>query len=277
MANGMIKSMRISVKGPQGVAIVLALVIGWQLTALIDPWVNPESATLSAPPPGVASPSASRALEERSATIRAAALFGRADEAVTTVPSALGWVLVGIVAAKDDPGAGRAILGETAASTRVYAVGDRLPGERRLHSVYADRVLLERAGVLEELKLPRLTSASDRIPSAAPLVAGPAAEVTGAGGQWADLLRWQAVTRADQPAGLRVYPGPNARLFSRLGLNPGDLLLAINGTPLADPANAEQFLRTLTGTPQATLTLEREGRRENILIDLASLELAGPN
>ena len=34
--------------------------------------------------------------------------------------------------------------------------------------------------------------------------------------------------------GMRVYPGTNAQAFNRLGLRPGDLVTAINGTTLDD-------------------------------------------
>lgn len=265
--------MRIPVNGPQAVSLVLALAIGWQVTAVVGSWLERDTGVLPTRASPAPAANASRTLAERSAAIRAAALFGIDAEGVTPVPSELGWVLVGVIA-ETDPRTGRAILGENAAATRVYAVGDALPGERRLQAVYPDRVLLERGGLLEELRLPRLNAGSLPGAQRAPTVG--AAETAGVGGQWADLLRWQAVTRADQSAGLRVYPGANARLFSQAGLSPGDLILAINGTPLADPANAEQFLRILTGAPQATLTVERAGRTENILINLASLELAGP-
>lgn len=271
----MMQRMRIPMNGPQAVSIVLALAIGWQLTAVVASWLdrdaNPPPSSMNLAP----SVTASSSLGKRSAAIRAAALFGVDSQGATPVQSELGWALVGVIA-ETDPGTGRAILGENTAATRVYAVGDSLPGGRRLHAVYPDRVLLERGGLLEELRLPRLNAQAGSPSVEQYSLPVGTAETAGVGGQWADLLRWQAVTRADQSAGLRVYPGANARLFSQAGLSPGDLILAINGTPLADPANAEQFLRILTGAPQATLTLERGGRTENILINLASLELAGP-
>ena len=95
--------------------------------------------------------------------------------------------------------------------------------------------------------------------------AGPSAE------DITQVIRWQAVMRADKPSGVRVYPGANAQLFSQLGLRPGDLVLAINDSPLADQANGEQFIRSLAGTPQARLTIERAGRTESLLVDLATL------
>ena len=54
-------------------------------------------------------------------------------------------VLTGIIAA-EDPQNGLAILGQTAASAKVYAVGDNVPGGAKLHSVYSDRVVIDRGG-----------------------------------------------------------------------------------------------------------------------------------
>ena len=83
--------------------------------------------------------------------------------------------------------------------------------------------------------------------------------------------------RGGQSPGIRVYPGADARAFTRLGLEAGDLIVAINDAPLSDQANGDSFLRSLSGVPQASLTIERAGRTQNILIDLASLTVAGAN
>src|SRR6202034_4686003 len=68
----------------------------------------------------------------------------------TTMPL----ILAGVIADKD-PAKGQAIIGENAVAAKLYAVGGAIPGGARLHAVYADRVLLERNGALESLKLPR--------------------------------------------------------------------------------------------------------------------------
>ena len=91
-----------------------------------------------------------------------------------------------------------------------------------------------------------------------------------------NVIRWQAVMRTDRPSGIRVYPGANAQLFTQLGLRPGDLVLAINDSPLADQANSEQFIRSLSGTPQARLTIERNGQTESLTLDLTSVAGGAP-
>ena len=62
-------------------------------------------------------------------------------------------VLTGIIAG-NDPQNGLAIIGPTAQAAKVYAVGDTISGGPKLHSVYSDRVVIDRDGQLESLALP---------------------------------------------------------------------------------------------------------------------------
>lgn len=51
------------------------------------------------------------------------------------------------------PGGGYAIIGDTPATAKLYAVGALLPTGSRLESVYPDRVILDDAGILRVLML----------------------------------------------------------------------------------------------------------------------------
>lgn len=259
----------------RALTVVLGLALGLQTAWLLAGLLG------SRPPPSatggvVSAPGSSGDPLE---LIKAARLFGVASgPSEAAAPAAApvttqGLVLAGVLATTD-PRAGRAIIGEAAGSARVYAVGGTLPGGSRLAEVYPDRVILDRGGSFETLPLPRQGSGaaatgfvdSGAVPAALPTAgAGPTADDIGS------VIRWQAVMRADKPSGVRVYPGANAQLFAQLGLRPGDLVLAINDTPLADQANSEQFIRSLAGMPQARLTIERGGRTESLALDLATL------
>src|SRR5215472_8197747 len=87
-----------------------------------------------------------------------------ADAPQTSMPL----VLTGIIAG-NDPQNGLAILGQSAQTAKVQAVGDSVPGGARLHSVYADRVIIDRNGQLESLVLPRQLGGAAPAPSAASL------------------------------------------------------------------------------------------------------------
>ncbi len=45
--------------------------------------------------------------------------------------------------------------------------------------------------------------------------------------------------------GFRAYPGRNRQIFSKLGLRAGDLVTAINGTPLDDPQRSQEVFNTI--------------------------------
>ena len=58
--------------------------------------------------------------------------------------------------------------------------------------------------------------------------------------------------------GVRVYPGWNERVFDEAGLEAGDLVVAVNGEPLNDPARASEVLDSLGRTATARITVERD-------------------
>lgn len=251
----------------------LGLQVAWTITGAFG--AREPAAAALAPPMTV--PSAEM--------IKAARLFGTPDlaptESTAAAPAPIstqGLTLLGVLAA-NDPKAGQAIIGESGAAARVYGVGGTLPGGSRLAEVYADRVILDRGGSFETLPLPRqggtpsATGVSASAPAPAPSAALAPVE-NAAVNEITNVIRWQAVIRSDKPSGVRVYPGADARMFTQLGLRPGDLVLAVNDTPLADQANGEQFLRSLAGTPQARLTIERGGRSETLLVDLTQITTA---
>ncbi|MGH8284320.1 MAG: type II secretion system protein GspC [Steroidobacteraceae bacterium] len=191
-------------------------------------------------------------------------------------------VLTGIIAA-DDPQNGLAIVGESAVAARVRAVGDSLPGGARLHAVYSDRVLLDRGGRLEALVLPRQsTGGAGATPSARPPPVAavrsenPAVErmrqlITEEPGVISDIMRQQPVFAQGKQRGYRVYPGRNRQAFMRLGLRPGDLVTAINGTPLDDPARGAEIFRTIGSSSEARVTVMRNGRAQELTLNMAQI------
>jgi general secretion pathway protein C len=216
------------------------------------------------------------------AAITGAHLFGSApmvaiagdprDAPKSTIPL----VLSGIISA-EDPQNGLAILGQTATSTKVFAVGDNLPGGAKLHLVYNDRVVIDRGGALETLFLPRQAMAGGAPPSAAVLTTeSPVADrmrklITEQPSLLADVMRPQPVFANGKQTGYRVYPGRNRQAFVRLGLRPGDLVTAINGTPLDDPEHGQEIFRTLGSSPEAHVTVTRNGAPQDLVLNLAQV------
>lgn len=185
-------------------------------------------------------------------------------------------VLTGIISA-DDPQNGLAILGQTAQNAKVFAVGDNLPGGAKLHAVYNDKVIIDRGGVLETLMLPRqvalgappLTAAA--LPTESPVADRMRKLITEQPSLLADVMRPQPVFANGKQTGYRVYPGRNRSAFGRLGLKPGDLVTAINGTPLDDPEHGQEIFRTLGSSPEAHVTVTRGGQQQDLTLNLAQV------
>jgi general secretion pathway protein C len=214
-------------------------------------------------------------------TITNAHLFGTApvpqQDAANAPQTSMPLVLTGIIAG-NDPQNGLAILGQTAQSAKVYAVGDNVPGGAKLHSVYTDRVVIDRNGQLESLALPHTMSSAAPPPTTAALqTENPSFErmrrmITEQPGLLADVMRPQPVMEHGKMNGFRVYPGRDRQAFARLGLRPGDQVTAINGTPLDDRDRGEQILRTLSSSSEARVTVIRGGQQQDLTLNIAQVE-----
>ncbi len=172
-----------------------------------------------------------------------------------------------------DPSTGWAIIGATGQPARVYATGASLPGGTRLVAVYPDRVILDRGGARESLVLPRLSGAAGTafVPPAGQPGAMLAENVRQMMAQDPaaanELLRPQPVYAGGQLRGFRVYPGRNRAQFARIGLQPGDLVMSINGAALDDPQRGLEVLRSVGQGAPVTLTIDRNGQQQQLNVD----------
>jgi general secretion pathway protein C len=218
-------------------------------------------------------------------TVISAHLLGTAaapaqDEA-SAPQSAANLILAGTIATQN-PKRGVAIIAERGSPSKVYAVGERVGGAS-LHSVYLDHVILDRAGALENLQLPRQILASNRT--------GPGPQrgaADQATAQAVDNIRrmvqqdpglldqvMRTVPSYDNAAGklrgFRAYPGRNRQIFAKLGLRSGDLVTAINGTPLDDPQRGQEIFNTIQTSDHVTVTVERGAQKQDITLNIAQL------
>jgi general secretion pathway protein C len=193
-------------------------------------------------------------------------------------PSTIPLTLTGVIAV-DDPRNGLAIIGQSVQATKVYTVGEYVPGGAKLHSVYSDHAVIDRAGHLERLDLPQPSRtgvipgppSSAALQTESPLVDRMRRLVNDQPGLIADIMRPQPVYQDSKLHGYRVFPGRNHQAFSRLGLRPGDLVTQINGTPLDDPARGQEILRTLNSSPEAHITVLRNGQPQDLTLNMAQV------
>jgi general secretion pathway protein C len=187
----------------------------------------------------------------------------------------LALMLTGIIALKD-PDKGYAILAEEGKPAHLYATGAVVAGtSARVQRVFSDRVVLERQGELETLRLPRSTLAglvsSGRTDTAdASRPDDPAAAAFYDQNHPSPAQGFFNYLGAEQShvdgklAGLIVHP-PKA--FQRkYGLQDGDLLTAINGVQISDPDALADLLRTAGGSLSVTLT--RDGAQQTKMMQL---------
>jgi general secretion pathway protein C len=263
-------------EGPRLATWVLALALGVQAALIVTDFAG--AGRRDAKSGGTGAPAPARALDL--AAITNAHLFGAApapkqdgaNAPQTTIPL----VLTGTIAG-NDPQNGLAILGQSAQTARVYAVGDNVPGGAKLHSVYSDRVVIDRDGQLESLTLPHQSAGNAPPPSSAALQGENSSiermrrMISEQPGLLADVMRPQPVMDHGRMNGFRVYPGRDRAAFMRLGLRPGDQVTAINGTPLDDRDRGEQILHTLGSSSEAHVTVIRNGQQQDLTLNIAQV------
>ena len=166
--------------------------------------------------------------------------------------------------ASDDPARARAIIAQAGGAERSYRVGDEIGPGVTLSEIYPDRVILERNGRYETLRLPRERMAG---PDPGPAVQGSAAgseilaryrdRVLANPRSLIELVRPVPHQENSRFVGFRLYPGSRPELFRELGLRPGDLVTAVNGIELDSPARGMQLLNDLRTSSSLVVTIRR--------------------
>ncbi len=192
------------------------------------------------------------------------------------------------VFATEDKGAAYAIIAGPDGKEMSYGLEDELPGGAVLKAVFADRVMLIRNGRSEILSLPKDILAY-KLPPPAAAVPQPMGRATpsapgavGIGGSLrsyrdalranlrslAGLVHFGPVQQGGKFVGYSLHPGADPGLFSRMGLQPGDVLTAVNGITLDNPARAPEVLNALTTANDLRLTLLRNGAPRSVAFSL---------
>jgi len=275
---------RLQGNGPNLVSAALAVLIVVQLASLA---ISMLSGRVKSPQPvGARSAQTRQSPGVDVQSIVSAHLFGvavadpSAQDPANAPLSSANLVLAGTIATRD-PKHGIAIISD-GGPTKVFSVGDNVNGAA-LHSVYLDHVILDRAGTLETLLLPRnLTGGRPAQPMHRPAGADP--RTTAAVDNIRRMVQqdpglldqvMRTVASYDNTAGklrgFRAYPGRNRAIFNKLGLKPGDLVTAINGTALDDPQHSQEVFNTIQTSDHVTVTIERGGQKQDITLNIAQV------
>ncbi|MCX7557553.1 PDZ domain-containing protein [Xanthomonadaceae bacterium JHOS43] len=187
------------------------------------------------------------------------------------------------------PEGGIAIIADEQGTDRPYRVGDPLPGDARLEQILAGVVVLSRGGVSETLSL-RLTETSGgdsaaprgRTPTRVPLPGGGSALGSmsinpSIAAAMPDMQTYRATNLPNvqelakqvqvMPAfvngrmrGVRINAGRDSDLLEKAGLKPSDIVTAVNGIPLDNPARQSELLANLRDAKQVQIDVERDGK-----------------
>jgi general secretion pathway protein C len=277
-------SSRLQANGPKIVSFVFGALILLQLLQNVYTYISKPGKSPQPVLPPAAMPRTPHSGVDIQ-TVVSAHLFGvppAATQDEGNAPQSSANLLLAGTIATQDPKHGVGIISDGGAPSKVYSVGERIGGAS-LHSVYMDHVILDRGGALETLLLPRQLPSSGR-PALARRTAGGDPRTVAAVDSIRKMVQqdpnildqvMRTVASYDNAAGklrgFRAYPGRNRAIFSKLGLKAGDLVTAINGTPLDDPQRSQDVFNTIQTSDHVTVTIERGGQRQDITLNIAQV------
>lgn len=175
---------------------------------------------------------------------------------------------------------GSAQIGVVRESPQTYQAGALLENGARLTEIHAGYVLLERGSHTARLYL---TDSQPIAPDEAAMVtvggntrAEPATITSRE--QLTDYIRPSPVFDGENVIGFRVYAGSRPGPFFRMGLQQGDVITAIDGSPVQDLTSSWERLRALADGVVLGAAVERKGEILQVTLDgglVASAEAAG--
>ncbi len=212
-------------------------------------------------------------------------LFGEMTTQVVAPPPVdlpetnLKLTLRGLIASPDQDEA-RAIVADPSGEEDFYGVGDKLPGNVELKEIHADRIVIQRGGRYETLKLPKesleLASqpASQRRNTRATSRQQPASlrqfrdTLLNDPQKIADLVNIQPASENGRFVGYKLQPGRDPGLMARYGLLPGDVVTSINGVELDSPAKGFGLMKNLSSADTLDLVVDRNGVKQRFTLPL---------
>lgn len=257
-----------------------AATLTWRIIPLPD-----QAGSASPSPVAVATSSGDGSRVDVDALIELA-MFGEPDPAdepdsvdlanVEAPETQLNLSLRGVLATADESVA-RAIIAAGNGDDKSYRVGDTIGSGAILRAVYPDRVILERNGELETLRLPRdnadsglsrSTGRSNTVPVPSE-VAELRDEIRENPERITDIIRPTPHRENGQLVGFRIFPGRMREQFRQLGLRAGDIVTAVNGQALDSPQAAMGLMNELQDAQQVELTIRRGGQQTTVTLSLA--------
>ncbi len=160
-----------------------------------------------------------------------------------------------------------------------YGIGDKV-SRAVIKEIYADRVILSRNGRLETLRMPK--DKGGDIFKSVPNRSAKAARPSTPGAVLSDIRKQILknptsfgkfaipipVNVNGKLQGYRLQPQGDRSLFDSVGLQSSDVIVAINGVGLDNPAKGLKALRTLQKAKSIELTVLRNGVKTPLHFDI---------
>jgi general secretion pathway protein C len=198
--------------------------------------------------------------------------------------TALDLALLGVLMS-DDPEQSFAVIQSSSLSS-LYKVGEPIPvGDGVvLAKVLVDRVIINNRGSMEALYLydqNQKPLATNAVPAEKVVVdQRNNAEVSSIANGYRNQLLTNPMSMTDvikvsiakdpdgRVAGYRIRPGRDRAQFAKFGLQTGDVVTAINGVALDDPAKAMELYGQLKDAKEATFVVKRGNQEINLIVGL---------
>jgi len=271
------------------VTAFLAVYVLWQAGSLVwKLWLfnqeSPPAAALIQPSPGHTAPESLQDLL-RYPLIRSAAEPAAEGPASIDAPkTSLNLKLVGLMYSKDKKQA-RAIIESEEEGARSYSTHERVADKAEIYSIGPDRVILLHAGRKEALMLDpesskaSLQSEAGRQGASSPGNDRSSAELQTASSQNSasapkktdEIMRDFSATpvmEEGELVGFRLKAVRNPELMDEWGIDPDDVITAVNGMPLNSQGRIMVLYDKLRKQREFELTLTNGGNSRTIVVDL---------
>ena len=168
-----------------------------------------------------------------------------------------------------DASGGAAIIKTSSGEQKRFSAGEEIEPGVVLSKVLRDQVVLSRAGISESLRLENRNS-EPLVQQGAESAAVDAVAAQGLGAIGSVI---QVTPRTDSVGAVRLTLAPRGSpaAFAKLGLEPGDILVSIDGRPLSsDIASEVERMRSLASRERVEIAIERNGAVMPITVPIST-------
>jgi len=197
---------------------------------------------------------------------------GAGAAAETAPQTSLALNLRGVIASRDKKSA-RAIIADSSGNEQFYAIDAPLPGGAVLKEIHAGKVILLRDGRYETLLLPKDETIGEGAPGAAMSMPNSDAAMQ----EFRDAamnnpqslmerVRPMPVSEGGKFIGYRFLPNEDPGFLARFGMEPNDIVTAVNGMSLDNPAKGMQVLNSLKTDGEVRVDTVRNGAPRSFVL-----------